>query len=242
MDLQRVIEQTVNGMGYDLVDLEFSGRGLLRVTIDLPYKGAELNSSKSSSLGQEPGAKQPWEGEFVSVEDCEKVTRQLNYLLTVENVEYARLEVSSPGLDRPLRKPEDFVRFAGEEVKLKLRLPLAGRRNFVGLLQVLGHNDFALEFDPRACAARTDSRSQGPGKTKSAQKRLSLMSAPQKSAPQKTSTDSGDKNCESGSSGPSVHQLRFVFEDVEKANLVPQIVFNRSPAAPKYATKQSVKS
>lgn len=112
MDLHALLEQTVTGLGYELVDIEQSARGrMLRVFIDKPEK--------------ERG---------VDVEDCALVSNQLTRLLAVENVDYDRLEVSSPGLDRVLKKPADFARFAGCEVQVKLRLPINGRRNFAGVL------------------------------------------------------------------------------------------------------------
>lgn len=112
------IETTVTGLGYDLVDVERAPRGLLRVSID-----------------RLPGNVYDVPGEFVTVEDCEKVTRQLQRVLEVENFDYARLEVSSPGLDRPLKREADYRRFAGEQVAITLRLPLQGRRKFQGVLQ-----------------------------------------------------------------------------------------------------------
>jgi ribosome maturation factor RimP len=98
--MQEVVVQTVTGLGYDLVELERSAGGLLRITIDHPW-----------TVGTEPV--------FVTVEDCEKVTRQLQFVLEAEEVEYRRLEVSSPGIDRPLRHQADFERFAGEVVDLE---------------------------------------------------------------------------------------------------------------------------
>jgi ribosome maturation factor RimP len=118
MTWKTAVERTVAGMGYELVELERSSNGLLRVFIDrLPGKVYPTGESES-----------------VTVDDCEAVTRQLQYVLEVENVDYGRLEVSSPGLDRPLKKPEDFARFAGAEVDLTLKLPLAGRKKFRGTL------------------------------------------------------------------------------------------------------------
>lgn len=116
MQLFDLIEKTVAGLDYDLVDVEREGRGLLRVSIDHAY----VSDSD--------------EGQSISVDDCAKVSHQLTHVFTVENIAYERLEVSSPGLDRPLRKLVDFHRFAGCEVQLKLRLPLAGRKNYVGIL------------------------------------------------------------------------------------------------------------
>jgi len=114
MNWQDAIERTVSGLGYDLVDTERSARGLLRVFID--------------RVAGDPN------GEFITVDDCEKVTRQLQHVLEVEGFAYERLEVSSPGLDRPLKKPADYERFAGQAVELMLKLPFQGRRKFTGLL------------------------------------------------------------------------------------------------------------
>jgi ribosome maturation factor RimP len=120
------IERTVTGLGYDLIDVERLARGLLRVTIDrLPGRvyGA-------------PGA--PDIGEFVTVDDCERVTRQLQYALEVAGVAYERLEVSSPGLDRPLKTEAHFRRFAGQAVSVTLKLPFQGRKHWSGRLEALG--------------------------------------------------------------------------------------------------------
>jgi ribosome maturation factor RimP len=118
MSWSQAVEKTVSGLGYELVDVERSAGGLLRVYID-----------------RVPGRAYPTgEHEFVTVEDCEAVTRQLQYVLEVENVDYARLEVSSPGLDRPLKRPEDYARFAGHLVQITLKLPFQGRKKFQGVL------------------------------------------------------------------------------------------------------------
>jgi ribosome maturation factor RimP len=115
---REAIERTVNGLGYDVVDVERALRGLLRVTID-----------------RVPGTVYPTgESEFVLVEDCEAVTRQLQYALEVDAVDYARLEVSSPGLDRPIKRETDYARFVGEEVSITLKLPFQGRKVFKGVL------------------------------------------------------------------------------------------------------------
>ena len=118
MSWSAAVERTVTGMGYDLVDVERSGGGLLRVTIDrVPGKAYVTGES-----------------EFVLVEDCEAVTRQLQYVLEVENCDYNRLEVTSPGLDRPLKKPEDFQRFTGSMVEVTFKQPFQGRKKFAGEL------------------------------------------------------------------------------------------------------------
>jgi ribosome maturation factor RimP len=113
------IERTVTGLGYELVDVERSAAGLLRVTID-----------------RMPGTRYPGaEGEAVTVDDCERVTRQLQYALEVAGLAYERLEVSSPGLDRPLKTEEHYRRFAGQAVSLTLKLPFQGRKHWTGTLQ-----------------------------------------------------------------------------------------------------------
>ena len=110
----------MTGLGYELVEIERSQGGLLRVTIDLPW------TPEQEALGGE---------QFVTVEDCEKVTRQLQFTLEVEEIAYQRLEVSSPGIDRPLRKEMDFLRFAGQEIDLTLKNPMGAQAN--GLTSVL---------------------------------------------------------------------------------------------------------
>ncbi len=119
MSWQAAIERTVAGLGYELVECERAPQGLLRVTIDrVPGQAYDTGP-----------------GEAITVDDCERVTRQLQFALQAEPLDYARLEVSSPGLDRLLRKPEDFRRFAGLAVDLTLRVPLEGRKRFRGELR-----------------------------------------------------------------------------------------------------------
>jgi ribosome maturation factor RimP len=125
------IERTVTGLGYDLVDVEHLARGLLRVTIDR-IPGRTYGS---------PGA--PDAGEFITVDDCERVTRQLQLALEVSGLDYARLEVSSPGLDRPLKTEEHYRRFAGQAVSLTLKLPFQNRKHWTGLLEPLDTGDGA---------------------------------------------------------------------------------------------------
>jgi ribosome maturation factor RimP len=128
--LQDIVAQTVAGLGYDLVETERSAGGLLRVTIDMPW------------VAPAPG-EQPVE-QFVNVEDCEKVNRQLQFALEVEGADYKRLEVSSPGIDRPLRHLQDFERFVGHIIDITLKAPMglaangqvsANRKKFRGTLE-----------------------------------------------------------------------------------------------------------
>jgi ribosome maturation factor RimP len=117
-----ILKNTLDGLGYEMIDLELSRTGaLVRVFID------------------RPGG--------VDVGDCAIVSNHLTRLLAVEGVEYERLEVSSPGLDRPLKTVEDFRRFAGERAQVKMRLPLQGRKNFVGVLRGADAAGIQLEVD-----------------------------------------------------------------------------------------------
>lgn len=131
MDLTALLERTLAGLGYELVDLERSGKGrLLRVFID---KAGGVN-----------------------VDDCAAVSHHLNRLLPVEGVAYERLEVSSPGLDRSLRKERDFVRFAGQKARIKLRVPVDGQRNFVGVLRETRAGKVELEIDGKLVSLDLD--------------------------------------------------------------------------------------
>ena len=110
MTLEELLESTLQGMGYELIEIEqLAHNKLLRIFVD-----------KAGGI---------------TIDDCVIISNHLSRLFNVENINYDRLEVSSPGLDRVLRKEVDFIRFVGETVKLKLRVPLHGQRNFVGVLQ-----------------------------------------------------------------------------------------------------------
>src|SRR5665647_103299 len=122
-DLHSLLERSVTQLGYELVDLEVSNRGkLIRLFID------------------KPGG--------VNIDDCAFVSNQLGNLLAVENdIDYDRLEVSSPGLDRVLKKEADFLRFTGERIQIKLRIPTEGRKNFVGILRGLEQGELSVECE-----------------------------------------------------------------------------------------------
>ncbi len=184
MALQQTIDDTVRGLGYDLVEVERSAGGLLRVTIDFPW---------SPGVASAP----------VTVEDCERVTRQLQYVLEVEAVDYRRLEVSSPGIDRPLRNQQDFERFAGEVVDLTLKAPIgaaadgmvsANRKKFRGTLQQLEDGGWQIVW--------RDEQPVKPGQ------RVSAKRAP---APE--------------------HALGFTLEELGSARLAPLVNFKGRAAA-----------
>lgn len=184
-DLYDTIERTVEGLGYELVDVERLAAGLLRVTLDAP--------------------------EGVKLEDCEKVSRQLSHLFAVEDVDYDRLEVSSPGLDRALKRARDFERFVGSEVQVQLAdaIPAAGasagRKRLRGrLLEVSGSPGIErvrVELTPDDPAPAKPGRGHAPGTAKKA-----------------------------GKAGKQVERVaavvvEFALTNVVKARLVPEVDF-----------------
>ena len=130
--VEQVVEPAVTGMGYELVDVQASNGGrLLRLFID------------------KPGG--------VTVGDCAAISRHLTRVLAVEGIDYERLEVSSPGLDRPLRKEKDFVRFAGQKADIRMRTPDAsGRRRFVGVLRGAEAGRVSMELEGQTVALALD--------------------------------------------------------------------------------------
>ena len=147
-NLQTIVSQTVTGLGYILVEIERSAGGLLRITIDHPWAAGEDEI-------------------LVAVEDCERVTRQLQYVLEVENVDYKRLEVASPGIDRPLQTEADFERFQGEIIDVTLKVAIgadvaakgvadgaeavsANRKKFRGTLSKNASGGWQIELENEA--------------------------------------------------------------------------------------------
>jgi len=134
--LNDLVAMTLSGMGYELVALERTGYKLVRVYIDHPAvedAAGDISSERA-----------------ITVEDCEAVTHQLLHVFTVENVDYERLEVSSPGLDRPLCKVADFARFAGCEADVRFRMPVPGtaqRKKFTGVIQPPEGEKLRLEIE-----------------------------------------------------------------------------------------------
>ncbi len=122
-DLQALLDQAVTQIGYELVDLEMANRGkLLRLFID------------------KPGG--------VNIDDCALVSEHISHLLAVEHdIDYDRLEISSPGLDRVLKKISDFEHFAGHKIQVRLRVPLAGQKKFVGVLRGIEQGAVRVELE-----------------------------------------------------------------------------------------------
>ena len=123
IDLEALIEKNIAKLGYELVDFEIINRGeLLRIFIDKPSS--------------------------INIDDCVSVTNQLKHILTVEeDIIFDRLEVSSPGINRVIKKLQDFERFKGEKIKIKTRSPIEERKNFTGTLKGTKKNLVLIEFN-----------------------------------------------------------------------------------------------
>lgn len=132
MAIAAVVEATLTGMGFELVDAQVSNHGrLLRIFID------------------RPGG--------ITVDHCADVSRQLSHVLAVEGIDYDRLEVSSPGLDRPLRKTADFERFSGQDVDVRMKVPdESGRRRFQGRLRGVAQGAATVEVEGRPVSLKLD--------------------------------------------------------------------------------------
>ena len=139
-DLHSLIDKTVTQLGFELVDLEISNRGkLLRVFID------KLNPTDIK--------------DSVNIDDCVLVSNQLGNVLTVDQeIDYDRLEISSAGMDRVLKKEKDFVRFTGERAQIKLRIGVKDeganaaesalpRKTFLGVLKGVEDANVLMEFE-----------------------------------------------------------------------------------------------
>ena len=122
--MEQLIEQTIAGLGYELVDLERAANGLIRVFMDDAKHERDI-----------------------TVEDCEAASRQLTYVFEVENVNYERLEVSSPGVDRPLTRLKDFDLFEGFEARLESDRMIEGRKRFKGIVAGTEGENVCMDLD-----------------------------------------------------------------------------------------------
>lgn len=187
----KVVETTVTGLGYELVDCERSTQGLLRVYIDrLPEQAYDLP------------------GDLVTVDDCEKVTRQLQYALETIDADYARLEVSSPGVDRPLNTPAHFARFVGEEVAISLKVPFQGRKKYSGILCPSQDADPALIESGQAWGLVLKAPDADKPLSKTAAKKLAKEQAKGIVQPQEVD-----------------EVLGFTLDEIREARLVPEVSF-----------------
>ena len=201
---QAAVEQTVTGMGCDLVDCERSSQGLLRVSI------ARLPAQRYStrlSVSESDQRYETGDGEFVTVDDCEKVTRQLQYVLEVEDCNYSRLEVSSPGLDRPLNREADYVRFAGSLVEITLKQPFQGRKKYRGTLEATGEGWQLVLQDETGPVAKGGKAGTKGVKAAAARSGKASKVAAEAEAPRQA--------------------LGFTLDEVREARLVPVVDFRR---------------
>jgi ribosome maturation factor RimP len=202
MSQHTAIETTVAALGYELVEVERAPGGLLRVTIDHPATESEPER-------------------FITVDDCERVTRQLQHVLEVEGLPYERLEVSSPGLDRPLKSAADFRRFRGEQVEVTLKVPFKGRKRFRGEL-IAAESGWRLVLAPTATVAAAKKHAA----SRSAQARAAAAGTPV--APGETA---GEEKV-----------LSFTLDEVRDARLVPVIDFKGRRFAPSDAPVQGARA
>lgn len=187
-ELQAQVERTVAGLGYELVDMERAAGGLLRVTIERPW--AEPRPGELSDAG-------------ITVEDCERVSHQLSHLFAVEDVRYERLEVGSPGVDRPLRSARDFSRFAGSLARVSLLAPVEGMRKLTG--RIVG----------------TVERNEGDG----TQVVVDLVDPGELPQVQRTVPRSPSKRTAPKPANPLRKRVLFGVKDVEQARVVPELNF-----------------
>lgn len=177
-DVQAIVESTVGGLGYELVDFDLSSRGLLRVFID------KING--------------------ISVEDCANVSNHLSRVFAVEGIDFERLEVSSPGLDRSLRRLEDFRRFVGRGAKVKLNAMIDSRKRFDGVIESAGAGGIAfrlIEVAPKPIASRTIvPKSIG-----------------------KSSANGKAKRATNATSAASAKLITVPLENIDRARLIPEI-------------------
>ena len=187
--LVALVERTLAGLGYELVELERAGGGLLRVTLDHAADAAIAGDAEGTAPER-----------HIGIEDCERVSRHLSHLFAVEDVDYDRLEVSSPGMDRPLRGARDFTRFAGEMVKVQVNSAQEGRRRLRGMLLGL----VPAESADAAVRVRMLLLPEAPPPPA----RGARKARPRKAAPGET--------------------VEFALAEVEKARLAPEWEFDRS--------------
>ena len=201
MSVQTVVESCVQGLGYELVELDWRPGGQLCVYIEhsVAATAAVVVAPLSADIDGD--------GRAIKIEDCERVSHQLSHVLLVENIDYARLEVSSPGLDRPLKKRADFDRFVGADVSVKLRYAFDGRRIFEGRLN--SEIDGRYSLDVLKSAVNADGSKKPVGK-KSGVKPIKG----------KTNAASGD-----GAVASDSYRLSFALDEIERARLVPRLRF-----------------
>lgn len=168
LEPQELVAASVTGLGYELVDFEHSARGLMRVFIDKP--------------------------DGIGVEDCANVSNHLTRVFMVENIEFERLEVSSPGLDRPMKTMANYQQYLGCAVKVRLNRVIEGRKRFDGVIAALDGETIVFGLMEDGVASKSVNRSKKPNSA--------IRTADQ--------------------SGSTV-SVRVPFESIDKARLIPDI-------------------
>ncbi len=198
-DIASVVNAAVTGLGFELVDFERAGGGMMRIFIDKP--------------------------DGISVENCADVSNHLTRLFLVENIDYSRLEVSSPGLDRPVKTIEDFKRFAGVAIKVRLNTAVENRKRFDGVVeQVVGEAiTFKLIADPSQLGAGAGVKVVGKAKT-----------AKKSNAKRKVGADQAD-GAEASNAAPVAEigainknlpeekRITVLLADIDRARLIPDV-------------------
>ena len=163
-----IVAASVTGLGYELVDFEHSARGLMRVFIDRP--------------------------DGIGVEDCATVSNHLTRVFVVENIEFERLEVSSPGLDRPLKTLANYQQYLGRAVKVRLNRVIEGRKRFDGVIEALEGETIVFGLIEDGVASKSVNRSKKPNSSK-----------------------------RKADHSESAASFRVPFESIDKARLIPDI-------------------
>jgi ribosome maturation factor RimP len=180
MDVSAIVKTTVMALGFELVDFERGG-GMFKVYIDKP--------------------------EGITVEDCAAVSNQLTRVFMVENVDFERLEVSSPGLDRPLKTIADFEKFIGVRVKVRLHEPVDARKRFDGAVLAVEGDKITFDLaDDSATVAGT-----AGSKVKLKKKVASKVVVDAKALVKSAAEHATEK------------RITVALSDIERARLIPDI-------------------
>ena len=176
---QEIVAASVTGLGYELVDFEHSARGLMRVFIDKP--------------------------DGIGVEDCAIVSNQLTRVFAVENIEFERLEVSSPGLDRPLKTLAHYQQYAGLAVRVRLNTVIDGRKRFDGVIE-------AVDGEMIVFGLREEDAGDAGAKIVKQVKKVSKATKATKA-----------QHVGAGADASATKLIRVPIESIDKTRLIPQI-------------------
>ena len=195
-DIASVVTAAVTGLGFELVDFERAGGGMMRVFIDKP--------------------------DGISVENCADVSNHLTRLFLVENVDYSRLEVSSPGLDRPVKTMEDFKRFTGVAIKVRLNTAVENRKRFDGVVEQIDGEaiTFKLIVDPSQLGPGAKVKVIGKAKTakkSNAKNKSGVDGAVASKGPPVAEVGAIDKNA------PDEKRITVMLVDIDRARLIPDV-------------------